>query len=578
MGISREEFIEVHRESLNSTVIADISNDMNQAVIALKNCMEYTSRALSCMILSENRPVRKRTVGEIQTDIERNITYGEQQVEEYLQRLLGSLNVNSTVFTRQPDAPMRPPIIYEQPHSTVYFKRGESVTLPCQAEGNPRPSYVWQKNGNILNEIDGHIVQISGEGTIVIPSPEDKDEGVYQCSADNGFGKSVSIKINLREAKWDQFEMSPPITHHPQQGESLRLDCVPPLSFPPSHFEWALTNSEGRIEPVNYDNRITMDFEGNLYITNVQAEDRERAYACVVVNGFLRRFALDKVHFIRPSGSAPVLRPVEYLWSSPSDNLGLKGETFKLKCIFSGNPTPDVYWTKNNTNLPDRYEVSSGGQELTIPDLTEDDAGTYQCFAVNAVTATRVRRNFVLRVECAKPSWEEEPKDVRTTAGGTATFTCKAKGAPEPKIAWFVNGVKLEESTLPVINSDRFLGPEATSLTFVNLNKDDHMVIQCNASNIHGYVFANAYLEVREGPPFPKFLQDCQESPLIMRIGNDKIDRTEVLTTCSWFLMNKIENGMEKHDEDTVESFVCKFEDFLRGMFAFFQLYGSWKE
>lgn len=50
------------------------------------------------------------------------------------------------------------------------------------------------------------------------------------------------------------------------------------------------------------------------------------------------------------------------------------------------------------------------------------------------------------------------------------------------------------ESTLPVINSDRFLGPEATSLTFVNLIKDDHMVIQCNASNIHGYVFANAYL------------------------------------------------------------------------------------
>lgn len=50
------------------------------------------------------------------------------------------------------------------------------------------------------------------------------------------------------------------------------------------------------------------------------------------------------------------------------------------------------------------------------------------------------------------------------------------------------------ESTLPVINSDRFLGPEATSLTFVNLTKDDHMVIQCNASNIHGYVFANAYL------------------------------------------------------------------------------------
>lgn len=37
---------------------------------------------------------------------------------------------------------------------------------------------------------------------------------------------------------------------------------------------------------------------------------------------------------------------------------------------------------------------------------------------------------------------------MRTTAGGTATFTCKAKGAPEPKIAWFVNGVKLEGTEL----------------------------------------------------------------------------------------------------------------------------------
>ena len=43
----------------------------------------------------------------------------------------------------------------------------------------------------------------------------------------------------------------------------------------------------------------------------------------------------------------------------------------------------------------------------------------------------------------AKPYLEEEPKDVRTTVGGTATFTCKAKGVPKPKIAWFVNGVKL---------------------------------------------------------------------------------------------------------------------------------------
>ena len=90
------------------------------------------------------------------------------------------------------------------------------------------------------------------------------------------------------------------------------------------------------------------------------------------------------------------------------------------------SPTPDVYWTKNNTNLPDRYEVSSGGQELTIPDLTEDDAGTYQCFAANAVTETRVRRNFVLRVECkGKKIFPCPPWSLSDIANGCGYFFSK---------------------------------------------------------------------------------------------------------------------------------------------------------
>ena len=44
--------------------------------------------------------------------------------------------------------------------------------------------------------------------------------------------------------------------------------------------------------------------------------------------------------------------------------------------------------------------------------------------------------------------------------------------------------------------------------------------------------------------------------PLIMRIGNDEIDRTQVLTTCSWFLMNTIENEMEKHGKHQKKSLI----------------------
>ena len=45
------------------------------------------------------------------------------------------------------------------------------------------------------------MVQLTGVGTIVFNRPEDKDEGMYQCFAENEYGTSLSIVYNLREAK-----------------------------------------------------------------------------------------------------------------------------------------------------------------------------------------------------------------------------------------------------------------------------------------------------------------------------------------------------------------------------------------
>lgn len=49
---------------------------------------------------------------------------------------------------------------------------------------------------------------------------------------------------------------------------------------------------------------------------------------------------------------------------------------------------------------------------------------------------------------------------------------------------------------MPIVRSERFIKPDANNITFVQLNKNDHMVLQCNASNIHGYVFADVYLNI----------------------------------------------------------------------------------
>uniref|UniRef100_K1Q231 Peroxidasin-like protein n=1 Tax=Magallana gigas TaxID=29159 RepID=K1Q231_MAGGI len=298
----------------------------------------------------------------------------------------------------------RPPSIYLQPEENVYYKQGESVQLPCKADGDPRPTYRWKKNGIHLNfgNTVVHFVQLLNEGTLVINASEAKDEGIYQCIADNDYGTSVSTKINLRMGKLDDFMAAFPVTHTPRLGESVILNCIPPTSYPPAAVQWVLATPEGHVEPVIYDNRILTDLDGRLYITNVQERDRQgdKAYVCMATNYFMRRNTYDKANFIIPSGT--------------------------------------------------------------------------------------------------KPDWEEDPKDVETSAGTSATFICKANGFPEPNIAWFINGIKLEESTVPIIQSGRFVKPDAYNITFVQLNNHDNLVVQCNASNVYGYVFADVYLSVLE--------------------------------------------------------------------------------
>lgn len=67
--------------------------------------------------------------------------------------------------------------------------------------------YRWKRNGVDFNPSgnDARVVQLPNQGTIVFNEPEPKDEGIFQCFADNGYGISTSIQVNLREAILERF-------------------------------------------------------------------------------------------------------------------------------------------------------------------------------------------------------------------------------------------------------------------------------------------------------------------------------------------------------------------------------------
>ncbi|GFS23806.1 neural cell adhesion molecule L1-like protein [Elysia marginata] len=367
--------------------------------------------------------------------------------------------------------------------------------------------YAWTKN-----EIDfqpsgnkARIVKLPNSGTLVFNSPKDEDEGLYQCLAYNSFGRSATVKINMREARLDPFPISDEVTHRPELGKSLTLTCVPPDSIPQPQVVWIVDQRLGGFSVINYDARVTMDREYRLRFANVIESDGMDGmpYRCLAINSVMRLNRQGPPQIVIPRGRSDYTE-TNYLWADQDDRAGLRGETLSIMCIFSGNPTPDVHWERTDGSpLPDNARTRKFGQELVFDKLQYDNAGNYDCWASNIISQARKIRTFSIRVNSAA-YFTEEPQDVEIGVGGDAEFRCSADGSPKPDIAWFINGESLDTAMVTdkrLADPNKFSSPETGKLYFTNVAKTDYMVIQCNASNIHGYVFSDVYLNILEEAP-----------------------------------------------------------------------------
>merc|ERR1712142_912887 len=98
-----------------------------------------------------------------------------------------------------------PRIIKQPPTDELLFQvksradeNDKPFVIECEAEGEPAPTYRWEKNGKPFNwqVYDNRISEQPGRGTLVITSPKTEDiggnlidwrefEGQYMCFAEN---------------------------------------------------------------------------------------------------------------------------------------------------------------------------------------------------------------------------------------------------------------------------------------------------------------------------------------------------------------------------------------------------------
>ncbi|KAL6119840.1 chl1 [Pungitius sinensis] len=429
------------------------------------------------------------------------------------------------------------PLEVEQPPTIITHTSGPIVALPfdntitirCEARGNPPPEYRWTKDGEDF--VPPYVTTDHPDGTFVLHNKHLTGfQGKYRCYASNKLGTAMTAEIELRVPSMPKFpkEFNFPIVV--KEGEPIILECNPPQGMAPRQIYWM----SSALEHIEQDERVSMGTDGNLYFSNAIQNDTRRDYCCFAHFSKIRTIVQKSdmavvVKSLKPgnesadAGNAaqtPPARIPSLLLPSgvQTEKVLLKGEDLQLECIPQGYPTPTVKWMKMGDKLPLRTQLNNFGKLLFISSIDESDGGKYMCKAQNS--AGEVVHYLDVIVE-DPPKWETEPPQSQLTVIGTDVhIKCSVSGKPPPDITWRRNGDLFIDD--PESNKHVF----DDTLVLLNAGGQDSAVYQCEASNTHGSILANINIMVMNMAP-RILTRDLQEYAVVQ--GED------IVMNCSVF-------------------------------------------
>ncbi|XP_008821556.1 neurofascin isoform X3 [Nannospalax galili] len=392
----------------------------------------------------------------------------------------------------------QPPTITKQSVKDHIVDPRDNILIECEAKGNPAPSFHWTRNSRFFNIAkDPRVSMRRRSGTLVIDfrsggRPEEY-EGEYQCFARNKFGTALSNRIRLQVSKsplWPKENLDPVVV---QEGAPLTLQCNPPPGLPSPVIFWMSSS----MEPISQDKRVSQGHNGDLYFSNVMLQDMQTDYSCNARFHFTHTIQQKNpftLKVLTTRGVAERTPSFMYPQGTSSSQMVLRGMDLLLECIASGVPTPDIAWYKKGGDLPsDKAKFENFNKALRITNVSEEDSGEYFCLASNKMGS--IRHTISVRVKAA-PYWLDEPKNLILAPGEDGRLVCRANGNPKPTVQWMVNGEPLQ-SAPP--NPNREVAGD--TIIFRDTQISSRAVYQCNTSNEHGYLLANAFVSVLDVPP-----------------------------------------------------------------------------
>ncbi|XP_036287998.1 neural cell adhesion molecule L1-like protein isoform X3 [Pipistrellus kuhlii] len=405
------------------------------------------------------------------------------------------------------------PTITKQSKEQVAFPFDEYFQIECEAKGNPEPRFTWTKDGKPFDFSDPRIIASNNSGTFRIPNEGQiaHFQGKYRCFASNKLGVAMSEEIEFIVPNVPKFPKEKIEPLEVEEGDPLVLPCNPPMGLPPLHIYWM--NIE--LQHIQQSERVSMSQAGDLYFANVEEHDSRNDYCCfaafprlrTIVQKMPMKLTVNSLKHANDSRSSsetgpransikqrkPSLLLPPAAKGPKSEVTVLRGDTLVLECFAEGLPTPQVAWGKVGGDLPEGSDMEDNyGKTLKIENVSFQDKGTYHCMASNFHGVAT--HDFYVTVE-EPPYWTKKPQSGVYSTGASGILLCEAKGEPTPVIRWRVNGVPIEENP--------FAGDVVSpgEVSFTNLQPNHTAVYQCEASNAHGTILANANVDVVDVRP-----------------------------------------------------------------------------
>ncbi|XP_069993410.1 roundabout homolog 3 isoform X2 [Penaeus vannamei] len=217
----------------------------------------------------------------------------------------------------------------------------------------------------------------------------------------------------------EDFRKSPSSVDVPE-GKTAVFECEPPKGHPIPVVTWRLDGEDLTLPRHRYRQ------EGSTLLVSHVVPADEGEYQCVVTNMANQR--------VSPAAILTVFESAQ-VGGVVKSMVGVAGHDVTLPCAPTGNPDPQVLWSRVDGPMPVGRARVGRDWSLTISDVTIGDQGVYVCEASNVAGSDSANTSLAV-VEPPRVDGGVRPRIAVITPTHVRQISCPVTATPSPVIFW----------------------------------------------------------------------------------------------------------------------------------------------